>query len=120
MERNHNPQNSMGLFERKTRLSVRKREAETGSSRRALVLLGEFSQGRPEPGRAAVAEAFRVGVSLSVLRPRDSASGRLSRNRSALTRPSCSLQVGRGPDGQAPLPPRAPLPGAPGVLGLCP
>lgn len=45
MEQNHNPQNSMGLFERKTRLSVRKREAETGSSRPDLALVGEFSQG---------------------------------------------------------------------------
>lgn len=45
LEQNHNPQNSMGLSERKTRLSVRKREAEIGSSRLALSLVGEFSQG---------------------------------------------------------------------------
>lgn len=45
LEQNHNPQNSMGLSERKTRLSVRKREAEIGSSRLALALVGEFSQG---------------------------------------------------------------------------
>lgn len=45
MEQNHNPQNSMGLSERKTRLSVRKREVETGSPRLALALVGEFSKG---------------------------------------------------------------------------
>lgn len=92
MEQNHNPQNSIGLFERKTRLRVRKREVETGSPRLALALVGEFSQWGPELGCAAVAEALRVGVTLSLLRPRDSASGRLSRNRSTLSRPSCGLQ----------------------------
>lgn len=92
MEQNHNPQNSIGLFERKTRLSVRKREAETGSPRLALALVGEFSQWGPELGSAAVAEVLCVGVRLSLLRPRDSASGRLSRNRFTLTRPSCGLQ----------------------------
>lgn len=64
MEQNHNPQNSMGLSERKTRLSVRKREVETGSPRLALALVGEFSQrvSGPERGCAPVAEVLRVGV----------------------------------------------------------
>lgn len=81
-EQNHNPQNSMGLPERKIRLSVRKREVETGSPRRALALVGEFAQGVSGPERdcAPEAEALRVGVRLSLLRPRDSASGGLSRN----------------------------------------
>jgi hypothetical protein len=51
MDQNHTPQNSMGLSERKARLSVRKREVEAGSSRLALALVGEFSQGVSGPER---------------------------------------------------------------------